>query len=90
MEAVETVRCRRVLLLLSFFFAVGSHSAPPKGTVTSLYDEKDDVVSLRDDDFDYTILATTNAWLVEFYNSWCGHCIRYAPLYKRLATDVKG
>lgn len=89
MEAVETVRCRRVLLLLSCLFAVVSHSAPPKATVKSLYDEKDDVISLRDDDFDYTVLATTNAWLVEFYNSWCGHCVRYAPIYKRLATNVK-
>lgn len=30
------------------------------------------------------------AWNVEFYNSWCGHCINFAPTYKKVATDTKG
>ncbi len=30
------------------------------------------------------------AWAVEFYSHWCGHCVRYAPEWKKLATDVKG
>ncbi|CAJ0924411.1 unnamed protein product, partial [Mesorhabditis belari] len=25
-----------------------------------------------------------------FYSDWCGHCRAFAPLYKRLADDVKG
>lgn len=29
-------------------------------------------------------------WLVEFYNSWCGHCHRFAPTWKSLATDLFG
>lgn len=29
-------------------------------------------------------------WLVEFYNSWCGHCHRFAPTWKQLSSDVYG
>ena len=25
---------------------------------------------------------------VEFYSSWCGHCIHFAPTFKSLAEDV--
>lgn len=28
-------------------------------------------------------------WL-EYYNSWCGHCIRFAPTWKELAKDIVG
>lgn len=37
--------------------------------------------------------ATANssaAWLVQFYSSWCGHCIGYAPTWRALAGDVRG
>ena len=37
--------------------------------------------------------ATANssaAWLVQFYSSWCGHCIGYAPTWRALAADVRG
>ncbi|KAM6170140.1 sulfhydryl oxidase 2 [Rhynchocyon petersi] len=36
--------------------------------------------------------ATANssaAWLVQFYSSWCGHCIGYAPVWRALAGDVR-
>ncbi|XP_007945230.2 sulfhydryl oxidase 2 [Orycteropus afer afer] len=36
--------------------------------------------------------STTNssaAWLVQFYSSWCGHCIGYAPTWRALARDVR-
>ena len=55
-----------------------------------LYSDEDDVVLLDVTSFNQTVLGTSNAWLVEFFSSWCGHCIRYAPMYKQLATDIKG
>ena len=27
---------------------------------------------------------------MEFYSSWCGHCIHFAPTFKQLALDVHG
>lgn len=41
-------------------------------------------------DFSSTVMATSNAWLIEFYSSWCGHCIDFAPTFLKLANDVKG
>lgn len=29
-------------------------------------------------------------WLIEFYNSWCGHCHRFAPVWKAFASDIHG
>jgi len=55
-----------------------------------LYSDSDDVISLNLDLFNQTVFGTDNAWLVEFYSSWCGHCARYAPVYKQLASDIKG
>jgi len=60
-------------------------------TVKPLYlDDDDDVISLTASAFNRTVYGTSNAWLVEFYSSWCGHCIRFAPMYKQLSADIKG
>lgn len=34
--------------------------------------------------------TVSKVWLVEFYNSWCGHCHRFAPTWKGLAADIYG
>lgn len=54
-----------------------------------LYSFKDDVEILNVDNFKSEIYGNQRAFLVEFYNSWCGHCQRFAPSWKALATDVK-
>jgi thiol-disulfide isomerase/thioredoxin len=37
-----------------------------------------------------TVVGSEKAWLVEFYSSWCGHCISFAPTFKLFAADVYG
>lgn len=54
-----------------------------------LYSSKDDVEILTATNFKEEIYNNKRAWLVEFYNSWCGFCQRFAPSWKALATDVK-
>ncbi|KAJ8929359.1 hypothetical protein NQ314_017963 [Rhamnusium bicolor] len=54
-----------------------------------LYSSKDDVEILTVENFKNEIYGNERAWLVEFYNSWCGFCQRFAPSWKALATDVK-
>jgi thiol oxidase len=55
-----------------------------------LYSPDDDVVILTVHNFNKEVMRSPQAWLVEFYNSWCGFCQRFAPSWKALATDVKG
>ncbi|XP_066254593.1 sulfhydryl oxidase 2-like [Euwallacea similis] len=53
-----------------------------------LYTHKDDVEILTENNFKDAIIGSNRAWFVEFYNSWCGFCQRFAPSWKELATDI--
>ncbi|XP_062552820.1 sulfhydryl oxidase 1 [Armigeres subalbatus] len=57
---------------------------------TGLYDENDSVVSLNAANFNEKVYKQPHAALVEFYNSYCGFCRRYAPVWKQLAADILG
>lgn len=59
-------------------------------TSQGLYSSADKVAILNVTTFESTVLGTDVAWLVEFYNTWCGHCQRYAPIWKEFAADVAG
>lgn len=66
-------------------------------TFTPLYSESDKpYINILDNTNFTQILASpdphTNlpsATWVQFYNSWCGHCQKFSPIFKSLATDVK-
>ncbi|XP_006623024.1 sulfhydryl oxidase 1-like [Apis dorsata] len=53
-----------------------------------LYNTSDDVVILNVTNFKSSIYEDTKSWLVEFYNSWCGYCLRFAPIWKDFANDI--
>uniref|UniRef100_A0A3B5LG70 Thioredoxin domain-containing protein n=1 Tax=Xiphophorus couchianus TaxID=32473 RepID=A0A3B5LG70_9TELE len=55
-----------------------------------LYSEEDPLVILGSSSLKPTVTNSSSAWLVQFYSSWCGHCIQYSNTWKALAQDVKG
>ncbi|XP_066510082.1 sulfhydryl oxidase 2-like [Hoplias malabaricus] len=59
------------------------------GQTARLYSEEDPVVILNSESLKQTLFNSSTAWLVQFYSSWCGHCIQYSPTWKALAGDVK-
>lgn len=60
-------------------------------TSESLYDKSDPgIVILANESFDRSVYNSETVWLVEFYNEWCGHCIKYVPTFKEFAKDVQG
>ncbi|XP_031829022.1 sulfhydryl oxidase 2 [Nomia melanderi] len=75
---------------------VNCNAAAPKEPYQSqiptqgLYNASDNVVILNVTNFKSSVYEDTKGWLVEFYNSWCGFCFRFAPLWKAFAKDVYG
>ncbi|XP_015222452.2 sulfhydryl oxidase 2 [Lepisosteus oculatus] len=60
-----------------------------RAQATRLYSAGDPLTILASDSLKETLHNSSTAWLVEFYSSWCGHCIQYSPTWKALAGDVK-
>ncbi|XP_041861327.1 sulfhydryl oxidase 1 [Melanotaenia boesemani] len=54
-----------------------------------LYTASDQLVILTPESVKSVLVNSTAAMVVEFYASWCGHCISFSPIYKRLASDIK-
>jgi thiol-disulfide isomerase/thioredoxin len=55
-----------------------------------LYGPDDLVIDLNVTHLKPHIYGSPRAWVVEFYSSWCGHCIHFAPKWKQFAADFAG
>lgn len=64
-----------------------SDDGAPK-TPSGLYVATDKVALLTVNNFNENVYNSTSAWLVQFYNSWCGHCIKFSPIWKQLAASI--
>uniref|UniRef100_A0A3Q3CY52 Thioredoxin domain-containing protein n=1 Tax=Haplochromis burtoni TaxID=8153 RepID=A0A3Q3CY52_HAPBU len=60
------------------------------GGAGRLYTEEDPLVILSSDSLKSAVTNSSSAWLIQFFSSWCGHCIQYSSTWKALAQDVKG
>lgn len=54
-----------------------------------LYTASDQIVLLTQENVESVLINSTAATVVEFYASWCGHCVAFSPTYKALARDIK-
>uniref|UniRef100_A0A158P986 Sulfhydryl oxidase n=1 Tax=Angiostrongylus cantonensis TaxID=6313 RepID=A0A158P986_ANGCA len=57
-------------------------------TSSSLYDPRDPVLELNTSSFNSAVYNSETAHVVEFYSSWCGACIAYAPTFKSFARHL--
>ncbi|KAF7644476.1 hypothetical protein LDENG_00221370 [Lucifuga dentata] len=59
------------------------------GTGARLYTEEDPLVILNSSSLKPAVSNSSSAWLVQFFSSWCGHCIQYSGTWRALAQDVQ-
>ncbi|XP_075415916.1 sulfhydryl oxidase 2 [Tenrec ecaudatus] len=70
--------------------AAAAAAGPAAGGAARLYRPGVDAVWVLDSGGVREATANSSAaWLVQFYSSWCGHCIGYAPTWRALARDVR-
>lgn len=55
----------------------------------SFYPSGSGVVVLTDSNFDELVTGGGEAWMVEFYAPWCGHCKNLKPAYIQAAKALK-
>jgi len=63
---------------------------PVFGSSGPLYSPEDFVYSLNGSNIQQKIFDSDRVWLLEFYSSWCGHCVSFAPKWIQFAKDLKG
>ncbi|XP_073675959.1 sulfhydryl oxidase 1 [Garra rufa] len=54
-----------------------------------LYTSSDQIIILSPENANSVLFNSTAALLVEFYATWCGHCVAFSPTWKSLARDIK-
>jgi thiol oxidase len=57
-----------------------SSAALAPGSSISFYNASDKITILNSDNLLSIVYQSNTAWLIEFYASWCGHCLNYATV----------
>ena len=62
----------------------------PLNYVTLYNSNQDNTVELVDGNITSSIYNSPQLWIVQFYAHWCGHCQRFAPIWKKTANHFRG
>lgn len=80
------------LLISVFRWSVGVEGSPVEAPVESIYRASDRVTILTTANFTRFVVDLHadghKLQLVQFYNSFCGHCISFAPAFKTFLRSV--
>lgn len=77
--------------VLGLLVAVISIAPPPaRGTRVGLYEDTDFLDILDGTNFNEMVTKANTSYVIEFYNAYCGHCIRYAATWKEFGLQVYG
>ena len=91
MIKVAVMAVKALAVTACLFFLLNVVSPFGIGKREGLYGPEDrGIVNLESGNFSSTVLGSNMAFLVEFYSSYCGHCINFAPHFKELAIQVAG
>lgn len=82
---VQSLLCALVITTYGSHL-VNSYGIPIESE--GLYNETDDVLTYTSKNFVQNVYDKPYSTLAEFYNSFCGYCRNFAPVYKELATDL--
>lgn len=89
----STHRCKvspyfvSVIITISLLIANRVNGMPAHQT---LYDQNDPLLILASHNFSSNVHGQPKVvTVVQFYNSWCGHCIHFAPIFKQFANKVR-
>lgn len=74
----------------SFLCVVSFLCVFPVNADAGLYSASDQILVLSPDNVDSVLFSSSAALLVEFYATWCGHCVAFSTVWKSLARDIKG
>ena len=78
----------RALLLLLLPILVTTHESHEDQDIVDLYNKDSPVVHMDHSNFNQLLHGKRHVWAVEFYNSWCGKCQKYAPTWLRVAEET--
>ncbi|XP_006819345.1 sulfhydryl oxidase 2-like [Saccoglossus kowalevskii] len=81
-----------MLSIVLFLFLLNSvlNQTLSKSIIESpFYNSSHHITVLDSENIRELIYNKPNAWIIEFYSSWCGHCIRFAPTWRQLANDIQ-
>lgn len=55
-----------------------------------IYDDDPEIVTLSRNDFQNSVLESSDIWFVNFYSPQCSHCHHLAPAWRKLAQSFEG